>query len=272
MFMKTYIPAPPLNEHVALFSFCKQYSPDYAATRILPDGSTGILILLDDIQRNFYKDDKTIFTCKKAIISGVQSEYVFAEATGHSLLGIKFKPGGSHPFLHLPIVELRNLFIEAELVLGDAILLLREQLMGLTNSQDIFQYVERFLMERLAYSPQQKRIIEPAISNLQRDSQPASLKQTAESFGYSQKQFIHLFKRHVGLTPKYFQRVARFSNVLREIEMQPNIDWSQIAYTHNFYDQSHLINDFKRLSGIGPKDYLFQKGDIPNFVRIYQDR
>ena len=271
MFMQTYIPSSPLNEHIALFVFSKQFDPDYSATRILPDGSVGLIILLDDIQRTFYKDDKNIFTCKKTIISGAQSEHVFADAAGYSIFGIQFKAGGSYPFLHLPLFELNNLFIDAELVLGNSILLLRERLMELTNPQDMFRHVEKFLRERFMYSPQQKHVVDFAISNLQKGGQPASLKQTAESLGYSQKQFIHIFKKHVGLTPKYYQRLARFNRVLRQVDIQQNIDWSQVAHSCNFYDQSHLINDFKLFAGLGPKDYLFQKGAVPNFVRIYED-
>lgn len=269
--MKTYIPSPPLNEHIALFTYSKQFNPDYSATRILPDGSVGLIILLDDIQRTFYKDDKNIFTCKKTIITGVQSEHIFTEAAGYSILGIKFKAGGSYPFLHLPIFELNNLFIDAELVLGNPILLLREQLMELTNPLDMFRHVEKFLMAQLMVSPQQNCIVDPAVTTLQKVTQPTSIKQIAESFGYSQKQFIHIFKKHVGLTPKCYQRVARFNTVLKKVDMQQNIDWSQVAYACNFYDQSHLINEFKLFSGIGPKDYWVQKGEYPNFVRIYED-
>lgn len=278
MFMKTHIPTPPLNDHIALFTFSKQFDPDYSATRILPDGSVGLFILLDDAQRVFYKDEqnhkdeKNVFTCKKALISGVQSEHIFAEATGYSILGIKFKAGGSYLFLQVPLSELNNLFVDAELVLGNTILTLREQLMELADPQAMFRHVERFLMERLAYSPQQERIVDPAIASLQRASPPASLKQTAESFGYSQKQFIHIFKKHVGLTPKYYQRVARFNRVLTAIETQRSIDWSQLAHACHFYDQSHLIHDFKLFSGIGLQEYLFQRGEFPNFVRVYEDR
>ena len=120
-------------------------------------------------------------------------------------------------------------------------------------------------------SPQQTRIVDPAIARLQRGGQPASLKQTAENLGYSQKQFIHLFKKHVGLTPKHYQRLARFNRVLSEIDMQQDVDWSQIAYACGFYDQSHLIRDFKALSGLGPQEYLLQRGEFPSFVRIYAD-
>ncbi len=272
MYLRTYIPSPPLNKYIALFTYYKQYNPDYSATRILPDGSVELLILLDDIQRVFYKSKHNTFTYQKAIICGVQQEYIYADATGYSLFAIKFKAGGSYPFLHLPLLELNNLFIEAEQVLGYPIVLLREQLLELSEPQAMFLLVEQFLMDRLAYSQQQQHTVEVAVSHLNQSNRSSSLRQMAENLGYSQKQFIHIFKQHVGVSPKYYQRIARFNQVLREVDQRRNLDWSQISYVCGYYDQAHLINDFKFFSGMGPQNYLAQKGEFPNFIPIYQKR
>ena len=141
MYLKTYIPAPPLNKYITLFTYYKQYNPDYSATKILPDGSVELLILLDDIQRVFYKSKKSPFTSQRAILSGLQQEYIYADAAGYSLFAIKFKAGGSYPFLHLPLLELNNLIVEADQVLGQSVLLLREQLLELSETQKMFLLV-----------------------------------------------------------------------------------------------------------------------------------
>lgn len=269
MYLRTHIPSSPLNNHIALFTYYKQYNPDYSATRILPDGSVELLIILDDIQRVFYTDTSNIFMCKKAILSGVQREYIYANAAGYSLFAIKFKVGGSYPFLHLPVSEFNNLFVDAEHVLGNALLLLREQLLELSEPREMFLLVEKYLMERLTNYRQQQRTVDTAVFSIH-NSKLISLRQMAEELGYSQKQFIHIFKKHVGLSPKYYQRIARFNKVLKAVDKQQSIDWSQIGYTCGFYDQAHLINDFKYFSGMAPKDYLAQKGEFSNFIPIYQ--
>ena len=217
MYLRTYIPAPPLNKYIALFTYYKQYNPDYSATKILPDGSVELLILLDDIQRFFYKNKNSPFTSQKAILSGLQQEYIYADAASYSLFAIKFKAGGSYPFLHLPLLELNNLIVEADQVLGQAVLLLREQLLELSKPQQMFLLVEKFLMDRLRYSQQQHHLIDIAVSHLNQSNRSTSLRQMSEKLGYSQKQFIHIFKQQVGVSPKYY---------LKNCPIQPSINSS----------------------------------------------
>lgn len=271
MYLKTYIPAPPLDQHIDLFTYYKQYDPDYSATRILPDGSVELLIVLDDIQRVFHGSNQRTFACRKAIVSGVQLEPVRADAAGYSLFAIKFKAGGSYPFLHLPLLELNNLYIDAEQLFGSSILRLREQLLELDEPEKMFLLVEKFLLDRFVHSQQQQRAMDVAVAHLKQSGQSTSLKQMAEQLGYSHKQFIHIFKQHVGVSPKYYQRIARFNRVLEEVDARQSVEWTQIAYACDFYDQSHLSNDFKFFSGISPKEYLAQRGEYPNFVPIYQE-
>ena len=192
MYLRTHIPSPPLNKHIALFSYYKQYNPDYSATRILPDGSVELLIVLDDIRRVFYKETST-FTCQKAILSGVQQDYIYANAAGYSLFAIKFKVGGSYPFLHLPVSELNNLFVEAEQVLGRSVLSLREQLLELSRPEEMFLLVEKYLLKRLM-SYQQQQTVDFAISSMHNHGEFLSLRQMAERLGWLPQQ-CHILTR-----------------------------------------------------------------------------
>ncbi|MEM8857336.1 MAG: helix-turn-helix domain-containing protein [Chloroflexota bacterium] len=262
-------PSHPLNHYIELLTYYKNYEPNYTSTRMLPDGTTELLIILDDIQRVFYKDKRSVFSCKKAVISGPQKEYVYADAAGNSLLAVKFKAGGIYPFLSLPIFELDNLFVDADQFWGSTILSLREQLFEIDEPHQMFSLVENYLMGRLMQQEQPQLAINSAVKFMKSSSLPMSQKEIADTFGYSQKQFIHQFKKRVGLSPKYYQRVARFNKVLRKANQSPILNWSQIGPAYGFYDQAHLINEFRYFSGLKPKDYLEQKGEVPNFVPIY---
>ena len=268
MYVRTHIPSSPLNTYVTFFTYYKNYAPDYSASKMLPDGSVELIILLDDIQRVFYKEKHQPLTFRKTVLCGMQQEFVYTAATGYSVFSIKFKAGGSYPFLHLPLLELKDLFVDAEQVLGRSVLWLREQLLALNEPHAMFRLVETFLMERLAHS-QQQRLIDHAVSRIRNSSAAIRLRDIAAELGYSQKQFIHIFKQHVGLGPKTYQRIARFNKVLQKIDEQPPLNWSHIGPACGFYDQAHLINDFKFFSGIGPQDYVTQKGEYPHFIPIY---
>lgn len=94
------------------------------------------------------------------------------------------------------------------------------------------------------------------------------IRKLTEKVGYSQKHFIDLFKKYVGVSPKSYLRIIRFQKVILEIEKNREINWSTIAYDCGYYDQSHFINDFKKFSGFTPNEYLRKKNENLNYVPI----
>jgi AraC-like DNA-binding protein len=56
----------------------------------------------------------------------------------------------------------------------------------------------------------------------------------------------------VGLGPKAFARIMRFQRALHAARQGSDIDWSDIARNAGYYDQSHLIADFRAFAGTTP--------------------
>ncbi|WP_343534593.1 helix-turn-helix domain-containing protein [Pedobacter sp.] len=69
-----------------------------------------------------------------------------------------------------------------------------------------------------------------------------------------------LFMNNLGQSPKAYLKTIRFRNVLNEILHEPH-SLTKIAYKNQYYDQAHLIHDFKLFSGYSPKQ-LFDKISI----------
>ena len=74
--------------------------------------------------------------------------------------------------------------------------------------------------------------------------------------GVSDHRFIDVFRSEVGLSPKLFHRVQRFQRVLIQVRRLPEPEWEQLALEAGYFDQSHLIRDFRAFSGFSPADYL----------------
>jgi methylphosphotriester-DNA--protein-cysteine methyltransferase len=97
-----------------------------------------------------------------------------------------------------------------------------------------------------------------------------SIGEIASRTGFTERHIEQLFKKHVGLTPKFLARIVRFNRIFHLIsDKQP--DWSDIVFQSGFYDQSHFIRNFKAFTGEDPSRYMFSRPDLANFF-LRQER
>jgi transcriptional regulator GlxA family with amidase domain len=83
----------------------------------------------------------------------------------------------------------------------------------------------------------------------------ASVRAVAEAYGLTHRRVIALFDHHVGLKPKAYHRVQRLRRVLEVIGAGARGSWAQVAIQAGYCDQAHLINDFRKLTGLTPRAY-----------------
>ena len=86
-----------------------------------------------------------------------------------------------------------------------------------------------------------------------------SMSSLAEHFGLSQRHLRRKFHQVVGLSMKEYQSIARFNRVLNaKIDLEHK-GWAEIALENGYYDQAHLVNDFKKRLGASPTSLDFNK-------------
>ena len=72
----------------------------------------------------------------------------------------------------------------------------------------------------------------------------------------SDKQLSRIFAEYVGSMPKEVIRIVRLQRALYSLQNSATENFTQLAYECGFYDQAHLIKEFKTFSGYTPKEYL----------------
>jgi transcriptional regulator GlxA family with amidase domain len=95
-----------------------------------------------------------------------------------------------------------------------------------------------------------------------------SATEIAQRTGYSQRHFIEIFRNQVGLTPKRFHRLSRFRRVIETVQDQTVVDWPEVGLSLGYFDQAHLIHDFREFSGLTPTEYLGLRTPFINHVRL----
>ena len=89
-------------------------------------------------------------------------------------------------------------------------------------------------------------------------SSAARLFDVAGRVGVSERHLRNLFAREVGLSPKHFARISRLRKVLA---LAGRRQWSAVAEDAGFFDQAHMISDFRALMGVSPTAFL--SGRLP---------
>lgn len=72
------------------------------------------------------------------------------------------------------------------------------------------------------------------------------------SHGYLDRQF----SEQVGLSPRTLARILRMRRLLDVIDVYGSVGWADKAAELGWFDQAHLIRDFKRHTGVTPSEYL----------------
>ena len=70
------------------------------------------------------------------------------------------------------------------------------------------------------------------------------------------------------MTPKYFQRILRFNEVLHRIHNEQSVEWPKVYIESGYYDQAHFIKDFSRFSGINPQTFVDKFNEQINFFPL----
>lgn len=71
------------------------------------------------------------------------------------------------------------------------------------------------------------------------------------SHGHLDREFL----RVVGLGPRVLARILRVRSLLDRIDVYGQVEWQEHAATLGWFDQAHLIRDFKRHTGVTPSEY-----------------
>lgn len=82
---------------------------------------------------------------------------------------------------------------------------------------------------------------------------------TADDVGYSRRRLTTLVRDEVGVTPKAYQRLARFADAhgrLRRAALDGAVSVSRVAAESGYADQAHLAREWTGFAGCSPTEWL----------------
>ncbi|HKO51732.1 MAG TPA: helix-turn-helix domain-containing protein [Polyangiaceae bacterium] len=84
----------------------------------------------------------------------------------------------------------------------------------------------------------------------------ANVNTVAAELGVSARHLRRVFDESFGVSPKAFAQLARFRRALHAAREDMRPGWATIAATAGYYDQAHLIAEFRAIAGVTPQTLL----------------
>jgi AraC-like DNA-binding protein len=237
-----------------------------AREAILPDGCAHLVINLSEDRIGLYEDVESnrLTTLGGSVFSGPRSSAYGVLPAASAVIGVVFRPGGVFRLLHAPVEEFRNTQVPLDVLIGGEDL--RDQLIAATTPSGRFLLLEKFLLRQFQRSRALHRAVKYAVSAFENDSF-LSVAAVLAKIGLSERRFSRIFGEQVGLTPKLFQRVRRFQRTMESLPPHGEVDWAAMASANGYYDQAHLINDFRAFSSVTPAEFfashIVQRNHLP---------
>jgi AraC-like DNA-binding protein len=223
--------------------------------RVYPNGVMVLVIHLNKPTSSFFIDDKAHSVRVPALAGPYSRPFDVDPSQSTAVVGVVFRPGTGRMFFPIAAHELHNTDIAlSELCPGEADRLLNDVCSG-RDVDEQFTMLERHLNQKLANAAPIHPAVRYAVEELSREGGVRGVGKIQRDSGLSHTRFIHVFREHVGLTPKLFCRVRRFSALLDQIKKGMPVNWAELAADCGYFDQAHLIRDFRVFAGMTPLEY-----------------
>ena len=250
-----------LDVHAALRGivshvWCGNGTVAYARDRILPRASSLLLINIGPVQYMVLRDpreNRVPFT--DVWFSGIGDIPIDTEAPfGSRVIGVEFTPVGAASLLHLPARLTTNQTGSFEDLIGIEARLLHQRLLNMSNVLQCLLHVEDFLLRRCLSGVEIHPLVSWASQLLAASAGRVGTRHLTRESGYSRKYLAQLFQEQIGLAPKALGRIHRFQSALQAIADGGRCDWCELAIDSGYYDQAHMINEFRDLTGFTPRE------------------
>jgi AraC-like DNA-binding protein len=181
-----------------------------------------------------------------------------------------FTPTGIHHFLQGNASRVLNTCFSFEaLGMADKFSGLSEKLEKTDGSLAVIELIEGYLLnyfsnENIVFSVKN---MSPVTDFILRQNGVVQVNQLAEKFKISRRWLEKTFVEQVGLSPKEFARIVRFKAMLSHVTIDPLVSWGFLRENYDYYDQSHLVRDFRDFTGQSPTEFF--KDSVPFLNEIF---
>jgi AraC-like DNA-binding protein len=237
-------PAAPLAGRVTSYYGFEEETPEPVRQREGPGADVVVILTFEE---HWLIDGER----HTSFVGGLYERQVTTEHPGRSLgMQVNLDPLAARALVGAPLHELANLTVPLDEILHAPFLV--ERLADARDWDSRFALLDETLAPRLADARPSGEVAW-AWQRLRQTQGRIAIGELAAELGWSRKRIVARFRDEIGLPPKAVARLLRFEHAR---ELAGTMSWGELAFECGFSDQSHLIGEFRRVTGRTPETFL----------------
>jgi len=197
-----------------------------------------------------------IFENGMAKIAGVQTHKFSRRIEGEGcVFGVKFRPGGFRPFYKPTVSTLANRIVPARRLFGLDLKAFEQVALSACGEKEKVTAANAFFHARMPKDDPTVALAGELVDLILREHAIKSVQDLALRAAMSVRSLQRLFGEYVGASPKWVIRRYRLHELIEKFNSGAKLDWAELALDLGYFDQAHLINDFRSMVGFSPLEY-----------------
>jgi methylphosphotriester-DNA--protein-cysteine methyltransferase len=168
---------------------------------------------------------------------------------------IRFKPAGIFSLLGIPLEAFTDQAVDTSLVIPGLSRPLTEGLLSCRGLDRCVSVAESILIKQLRQHNHASPYVSALADHIENSHASTRIADLYDKIPLSSRHLERRFMKEVGISPKTYLNMIRFENVMQAKKDFPHEKWSSIAYDLHYFDQMHLVKDFKKFLGIRPSEF-----------------
>jgi AraC-like DNA-binding protein len=266
-------PPQELAPFIKHYIFLDYKGKDVKSLRLFSDGNTGIVFSYNNTISTDIKKNKKSGLLPNSFLYGQINEYKdLTIANDITMTIVVFQPSGINQLIGIPANEIKNDIISIEYIFGVMASELKEKLIEKITIQDKISLLNNFFIGLLRNRKSRNDlIIQESLNYIVNKKGIISLDQLVKLTGYTERHIERKFNESIGISPKKFASITKLHNFIKNCNnglVEKKL--TTTAYEAGYADQSHLIKDFRKITGMTPTIYMDKSDKLAiNFVKFH---
>jgi AraC-like DNA-binding protein len=267
---QTFMPSETLKPFVRYFWALESRSVDNVPKTFgaIVDGCPGVVMVQSE--KEAFCDEQNKKLSEIFLYGQTIKPVQFTSAGKFLAIGICFQPHALKSIFGFDAGELTNGCVDLNLVSHKKHDNISERLLSAPSLGDQIGTLSHYLTDRIKSNNRQvDETTKYALAQIVQAGGNISLKTLQQKLQLSERSLERKFNQAIGISPKLFSRICRFQESLNQMRKSNYDKISDIAYEHNYADQSHFIRVFREFTGFSPLDFKKQSSEVVgNFPQI----